>query len=37
MISILGKSGSTCDGFSRREFLRGGGAVNRLGVVNRLS
>src|SRR2546430_5531685 len=26
MISIPGKSGSTCDGFSRREFLRIGGA-----------
>jgi hypothetical protein len=26
MISIPGKSGSTCDGFSRREFLRVGGA-----------
>ena len=25
MISIPGKSGSTCDGFSRREFLRVGG------------
>jgi hypothetical protein len=37
MISIPGKSGATCDGFSRREFLRAGGAVNRLGVVNRLS
>ena len=26
MISIPGKPGSTCDGFSRREFLRVGGA-----------
>jgi hypothetical protein len=26
MLSIPGKSGSTCDGFSRREFLRVGGA-----------
>jgi len=26
MISIPGKSGATCDGFSRREFLRVGGA-----------
>ena len=26
MISIPGQSGSTCDGFSRREFLRVGGA-----------
>ena len=25
MISIAGKSGATCDGFSRREFLRVGG------------
>ena len=25
MISIPGQSGSTCDGFSRREFLRIGG------------
>ena len=25
MISIPGKSGATCDGFSRREFLRIGG------------
>ena len=26
MLSIPGQSGSTCDGFSRREFLRVGGA-----------
>jgi hypothetical protein len=31
MLSIPGKSGSTCDGFSRREFLRVGGA-GMLGV-----
>ena len=39
MISIPGQSGSTCDGFSRREFLRIGGMVylsmedNRVSVV----
>ena len=32
MISIPGQSGSTCDGFSRREFLRVGGA-GMLGIT----
>jgi hypothetical protein len=33
MISIPGTSGATCDGFSRREFLRVGGDARQPGIA----